>query len=135
MQLLPFLHRAGGAILPLPQVFAAMDRFLAQRVRQVKFVDRTFNCKKSYALAIWRYLAEHDNGVTNFHFEIAGELLDKECLEFLQTVRKGQFQFEVGVQSTNETTLASITRKTNSEKLRKSASAWIKSATFTSIWI
>lgn len=107
----------GVRFLPLPQVFAALDRFLAQRVRQVKFVDRTFNCKKSYALAIWRYLAEHDNGVTNFHFEIAGELLDEECLEFLKTVRKGQFQFEVGVQSTNETTLASITRKTNSEKL------------------
>ena len=107
----------GVRFLPLPQVFAAMDRFLAQRVRQVKFVDRTFNCRKSYALAIWRYLAEHDNGVTNFHFEIAGELLDEECLKFLQTVRKGQFQFEVGVQSTNETTLASITRKTNSEKL------------------
>ncbi|MBR5486298.1 MAG: B12-binding domain-containing radical SAM protein [Oscillospiraceae bacterium] len=103
----------GVRFMPLEQVFAAMDIFLANKVRQVKFVDRTFNCNKNYALAIWKYLSEHDNGVTNFHFEIAGELLDDETMDFLKTVRKEQFQFEVGVQSTNNETLAGITRKTH----------------------
>lgn len=60
---------------------------------------------------------EHDNGITNFHFEIAGELLDQETISFLSTVRKEQFQFEVGVQSTNTETLSAITRKTDTNKL------------------
>lgn len=107
----------GVRFMPLPQVLAAMDRFLAHRVRQVKFIDRTFNCHKSYAMTVWKYLAEHDNGITNFHFEVAGDLFDLDMLTFLATVRKGLFQFEVGVQSTNPLTLTSITRKTHLKKL------------------
>ena len=72
----------GVRFLPLPQVFAAMDRFLAQRVRQVKFVDRTFNCKNPMPLRFGGIWPSMTTRVTNFHFEIAGELLDKECLEF-----------------------------------------------------
>ena len=107
----------GVRFMPLEQVYHCLDIFLSKRVPQVKFVDRTFNCNKNYALSIWKYLKEHDNGITNFHFEIAGDLLDEKTIAFLSTVRKEQFQFEVGVQSTNAETLSAITRKTNTEKL------------------
>lgn len=95
----------------LEKVYAELDRFLAANVRQVKFVDRTFNCDAARALAIWQYLAAHDNGVTGFHFEMAGHLLTGEALDFLSTLREGLFQFEIGVQSTNPDTLAAIHRK------------------------
>jgi len=65
---------------PLETVYQELDFFLSQNVPQVKFVDRTFNCNKEYAMAIWRYLTEHDNGVTNFHFEMAAELLDRKSV-------------------------------------------------------
>lgn len=103
----------------LPRVFRHLDFFLKNRVRQVKFVDRTFNCDKNYAMAIWQYLKEQDNGYTNFHFEIAAELLDESMLDFLSTVRKGYFQFEIGVQSTNPLTLEHIQRRTDLSLLRR----------------
>ncbi len=84
--------------------------FLAHNVKQVKFIDRTFNCNHDHALAIWQYLKEHDNGVTNFHFEIAGELLADSELGLLEKMRPGQVQLEIGVQSTHERTLAEINR-------------------------
>ena len=104
--------------LPLSEVYRHLDFFLAHNVRQVKFVDRTFNCNKQYAMSIWKYLQEHDNGVTNFHFEIAAELLDEDTIAFLQTIRKGFFQFEIGVQSTNPKTLEHIQRITKIDLLR-----------------
>lgn len=107
----------GVRFVPLEQVYEALQKFLDHKVRQVKFIDRTFNCKKSHAMGIWRYLAEHDNGVTNFHFEITADLLDQETIAFLQTVRKGLFQFEIGVQSTNPQTIAAINRNVSYEKL------------------
>lgn len=84
--------------------------FLDRRVPQVKFVDRTFNCRHSHALAIWRYLKEHDNGITNFHFEIAADLLHEEELELLNSLRPGQVQLEIGVQSTNPETIQEVDR-------------------------
>ena len=107
----------GVRFVPLDKVYTALQKFLAHKVRQVKFIDRTFNCKKSHAMGIWRYLAEHDNGVTNFHFEITADLLDQETIAFLHTVRKGLFQFEIGVQSTNPKTIEAINRNVNFEKL------------------
>ena len=85
--------------------------FLEQKVPQVKFVDRTFNCKKDHAMAIWKFIAEHDNGVTNFHFEIAADLITEEELELLNTLRPGLVQLEIGVQSTNPQTIEAIHRK------------------------
>ena len=85
--------------------------FLEQKVPQVKFVDRTFNCKKDHAMAIWKFIAEHDNGVTNFHFEIAADLITEEELELLNTLRPGFVQLEIGVQSTNPQTIEAIHRK------------------------
>ena len=91
--------------------------FLDHKVPQVKFVDRTFNCKHDHAMAIWKYIVEHDNGVTNFHFEIAADLLREEELELMATMRPGLIQLEIGVQSTNLQTLEAIRRKTDFSRI------------------
>lgn len=101
----------GVRFQPLPKVFSELQRYLDAGVRQVKFVDRTFNVNTEFAMAIWRYLAEHDNGVTNFHFEMEGGLITEEQIQFLAGVRPGLFQFEIGVQSTNPATLAAVDRQ------------------------
>lgn len=100
----------GVRFLPMERVRADLGFFLKKRVRQVKFVDRTFNCNKKHAMAIWQYLIENDNGITNFHMEMAAHLMDDEVLELLKGARKGLFQFEIGVQSTHEPTLEAIQR-------------------------
>lgn len=97
--------------------------FLAHKVPQVKFVDRTFNCKKSHAMAIWTYIKEHDNGITNFHFEVAADLLTEDEIALIQTMRSGLIQLEIGVQSTNEKTLAEIHRKTDFEEITRKVKA------------
>lgn len=107
----------GVRFLDWDRVQTDLDIFLKQHVKQVKFVDRTFNCSKHHAVKIWSYLIANDNGITNFHFEIAGEQLDEELLTLLSTARKGLFQFEIGVQSTNTTTLDCISRATNTAQL------------------
>ena len=103
--------------MPLEQACSYLQIFLDAKVPQVKFVDRTFNCKKEHAMGIWKYLVEHDNGVTNFHFELTAHLIDDEMIAFLSTVRQGLFQFEIGVQSTNEDTIKEIRRATSTDKL------------------
>lgn len=101
----------------LEKVLPELQFFLDNRVPQVKFVDRTFNCKKSHSMAIWRYITEHDNGVTNFHFEISADLLDDEELALLKTMRPGLIQLEIGVQTTNTDTVHEIRRTMNLDKL------------------
>ncbi|MEA4973902.1 MAG: B12-binding domain-containing radical SAM protein [Candidatus Metalachnospira sp.] len=86
--------------------------FLDKRVRQVKFVDRTFNCSHEHAMMVWKYLMEHDNGITNFHMEITADILKDEAIEMLKSAREGLFQFEIGVQSTNERTIDAVKRNT-----------------------
>lgn len=95
----------------LDLVFGELDFFLKNRVKQVKFVDRTFNCNHDHAYKIWKYIKEHDNGVTNFHFEIGGDLLREEDFELFKEFRPGLIQFEIGVQSTNLSTIEAIRRK------------------------
>ncbi len=95
-----------------------LDFFIEKKVPQVKFVDRTFNCKKSHAMAIWNYIAEHDNGITNFHFEVAADLIDQEELNLIRQMRPGLIQLEIGVQSTNPKTIAEIRRKMNLDEVR-----------------
>ena len=107
----------------LPLVFDELQRLLGGSPRQVKFVDRTFNCSKAHAMGIWLFLAQNDNGRTNFHFELAGEFLDDEMISFLAGVRPGLFQFEIGVQSVNPATLKEIQRFENLEKLFANVSA------------
>lgn len=93
--------------------------FLDQRAPQVKFVDRTFNCNHRHAMEIWRYLAEHDNGITNFHFEIAADILTEEELSLLEGLRPGLVQLEIGVQSTNPDTIQEIRRVMDWERLKR----------------
>ena len=91
--------------------------FLDHKVPQVKFVDRTFNCKHEHAMAIWKYILEHDNGVTNFHFEISADLLREEEMELMSQMRPGLIQLEIGVQSTNPETIRAIHRHMDLKKL------------------
>ena len=105
----------------LEKVERELAFFLENRVPQVKFVDRTFNCSHTHAMGIWRYIRDHDNGVTNFHFEIAGDLLTEEELALLAGMRPGLVQLEIGVQSTNPDTLAAVRRKTDLKRLAKTA--------------
>ena len=92
--------------------------FIDNKVPQVKFVDRTFNCKHDHAMEIWRYITENDNGITNFHFEISADLLRSEELALMKTMRPGLIQLEIGVQSTNPQTIKDIRRTMDFEKLK-----------------
>lgn len=93
--------------------------FIDNKVPQVKFVDRTFNCKHDHAMEIWRYITEHDNGITNFHFEISADILRAEELALMKTMRPGLIQLEIGVQSTNPQTIKAIRRTMDFEKLKR----------------
>lgn len=92
--------------------------FIEKKVPQVKFVDRTFNCKHDHAMEIWRFVKEHDNGITNFHFEISADLLNEEELALIHDMRPGLIQLEIGVQSTNEPTIREIHRTMKLELLK-----------------
>ena len=92
--------------------------FIDNKVPQVKFVDRTFNCKHDHAMEIWMYITEHDNGITNFHFEISADLLRAEELALMKNMRPGLIQLEIGVQSTNPQTIKAIRRTMDFEKLK-----------------
>ncbi len=103
----------------LALVKSELKLFLEKKVKQVKFIDRTFNCNHEHAMEIWRFLLEWDNGVTNFHFEIAADLLTEEEMSILSKMRPGLVQLEIGVQSTNSTTLQEINRVTDMNKLEQ----------------
>lgn len=104
--------------LSLERVKSDMTFFLDHKVPQVKFVDRTFNAKKEHALEILKYLVEHDNGITNFHFEITASLLDLDYMEVLKKARPGLFQFEIGVQTTHQPTMHAIHRPISFDKIK-----------------
>lgn len=93
--------------------------FIEQKVPQIKFVDRTFNCNHSHAMEIWRFIKEHDNGITNFHFEISADLLNEEELNLISDMRPGLIQLEIGVQSTNEVTIQEIHRTMKLNRLKE----------------
>lgn len=97
--------------------------FLDHKVPQVKFVDRTFNCSHTHAMAIWQYLKEHDNGITNFHFEISADILKEEEIALLNQLRPGQVQLEIGVQSVNPETLEAVERTMDVDRLERIVAA------------
>lgn len=97
--------------------------FLDQNVKQVKFIDRTFNCDHKHAMEIWEYIYKHDNGVTNFHFEISADILREEEIVLLNRFRPGLAQLEIGVQSTNSETIRAIHRVMDVDKLEKIVAA------------
>lgn len=99
------------------RVCSELDFFLEKKVPQVKFVDRTFNCKKDHALPILQHILEYDNGITNFHFEVAADLLDDDYFELLEKMRPGAVQLEIGVQSTYRKTIDAIDRKMDFDKV------------------
>ena len=103
----------------LEKVFRELGILLDKKVPQVKFVDRTFNCRREHASAIWRYITEHDNGVTNFHFEISADLLTEEDLELMSLMRPGLIQLEIGVQSVNPDTIREIRRVMKFEEVKR----------------
>ena len=103
----------------LSLVTKELQFFLDRRVPQVKFVDRTFNCKKSHSMAIWQYLLEHDNGITNFHFEISSDLLDDDELALMKQMRPGLIQLEIGVQTTNPVVVKEIRRTMDLDKVAR----------------
>lgn len=107
----------GVRFLSLERVYSDLQFFLDHNIKQVKFVDRTFNCNKNHALNIWEYIQKNDNNITNFHFEITADLIDDEIIKFLKTIRTGLFQFEIGIQSTNIETIEYIKRKVDFELL------------------
>lgn len=103
----------------LDLVLSELQFFLEHKVKQVKFIDRTFNCNKEHAMAIWKYLLEHDNGVTNFHFEVAADIMTEEEFAIIQQMRPGLIQLEIGVQSTNGDTIAEIRRVMDLDRVQK----------------
>lgn len=101
---------------PLDLVFNDIRKLWNMGVKQIKFVDRTFNLDKKRTLLIWQHLYENYlDG--NFHFEISADRLSDEELEFLRKLPKGFFQMEIGVQSTYNKTLEAINRKTDTKRL------------------
>lgn len=106
----------------LDKVYEELDFFIEQRVPQVKFVDRTFNCNRKHARAIWKHLLENDNGITNFHFEVSADLIEDEDLVIMEKMRPGLIQLEIGVQSTFGPTIQEIHRTMNLDKLREKVS-------------
>lgn len=109
----------GVRLRDMEKVKEELHFFLEHRVAQVKFVDRTFNCNREHTSAIWEYIHEHDNGITNFHFEIAAEILTEEELDLLSKMRPGLVQLEIGVQSANPDTLREINRHADLDRLRE----------------
>lgn len=103
--------------LSVDRVKEDLSFFFSEKVNQVKFLDRTFNWDKKRSLELFRFLIENDNGVTNFHFEVCADLLDDEIMSALKRARRGLFQFEIGIQSTNEPTLKAVNRSTDTEKV------------------
>lgn len=112
----------GVRYFPIDKVQKDLMTFINQKVMQVKFVDRTFNADRKRALDIMTFIHENDNGYTNFHFEITATMLDEDTLQFLEKVRPELFQFEVGVQSTNEKTLKEIDRNIPFERIKETCS-------------
>ena len=107
----------------MEKVKRELQFFLDRKVPQVKFVDRTFNCNREHAMEIWRYIKEHDNGVTNFHFEVAADIMTQEQLEVLSDMRPGLVQLEIGIQTTNEQTLHEINRYVNTDHIAQVVAA------------
>lgn len=102
---------------PLSRVMKELDIFINREVKQVKFVDRTFNWDEARSIKLFQFLMDRDNGITNFHMEMCGDLIGKELLDLLSDARPGLFQFEIGVQSTNPSVLAAVNRASDLQRL------------------
>lgn len=102
----------------LERIKQELQYFINKKVKIVKFVDRTFNCNPKYAMEIWKYLIESKTK-TKFHFEISADILTEQEIELLKKAPKDMFQFEVGVQTTNDDVLKNINRFVNFEHIKE----------------
>lgn len=109
----------GVRFFSLERAKSDLKKLIDIGVDQIKFVDRTFNAKKGYAMEIMNFIRAQNTKGINFHFEVTAHLIDDDMLDFLETVEEGLFQFEVGVQSTNADTLKAIDRTTDFDKLSR----------------
>ncbi|MBC7087694.1 MAG: B12-binding domain-containing radical SAM protein [Tissierellales bacterium] len=103
----------------LERIYQDIDYLVKRKVKQIKFIDRTFNANKNFARKILDYIIALDPDEVNFHFEITARLFETEDIEYFKTVKEGLFQFEIGMQSTNEKTLKEIDRNENYEKVKE----------------
>lgn len=111
---------SGVRYRPWELIHHELELFTSHNVRQVKFVDRTFNAKKSHFLPILQYIASLPAACrTNFHFELAADYLDLDTIQLLQTLPKGRVQLEIGIQSTNEKVLQRVQRKNNWKNIKE----------------
>lgn len=108
---------SGVRYFDIDRVKKDLSNLINSKVKQVKFVDRTFNANKKYAMEIMNFIIDKNPKNMNFHFEVTAHLMDEEVLSFLEDVKEGLFQFEIGVQSTNLDTIESIGRTTDFKKL------------------
>ncbi|MGL4730017.1 MAG: B12-binding domain-containing radical SAM protein [Clostridium sp.] len=108
----------GVRFLSIDRVKKELQYFIDKKVRLVKFVDRTFNCNEEFANDIWKYLIDNES-ISKFHFEISADLLREKSIKTLSKAKKGLFQFEVGVQTTNDTVLNNINRHVNFSKIKE----------------
>lgn len=109
----------GVRFFSLERVKEDLGNLIDAKVRQVKFVDRTFNTKKEYAMEIMEFIMDKNPDNMNFHFEVTAHLLDSEMLDFLSKAKEGLFQFEIGIQSTNQKTIETIGRTTDIQKAKE----------------
>lgn len=107
----------GVRYMGIERVKRDLDNLIEGGVRQVKFVDRTFNADREFSREIMEHIVKKDPEGVNFHFEVTAHLVDKDQLDFFKTIKEGLFQFEIGVQSTNPKTIHAIGRSTDLDKL------------------
>jgi len=115
----------GVRYFSMDRVYRDIAAFISNNVKQVKLVDRTFNCNKKRCIEIMEYILSR-NGTTNFHFEISAKLIDSDFLNTVKKAPKGVFQFEIGIQSTNENTLEEIERNESFKDIRDNISKIIE---------
>ncbi|MBW9155169.1 B12-binding domain-containing radical SAM protein [Clostridium sp. FP2] len=108
----------GVRFMDLERVKVDLKFLIDKNVKLIKFVDRTFNCSDEFAMGIWEYLMSLDTETT-FHFEISADILNDKQLKLLEKAPKGRFQFEVGVQTTNNEVLKNINRFVVFEDIKK----------------
>lgn len=108
----------GVRFLDIERVKSELQFLIDKKVRLIKFVDRTFNCNSKFSIAIWSFLIDQPTD-TVFHFEISADILKKEEIELLAKAPKGRFQFEVGVQTTNDEVLRNINRFVNFDDIKE----------------
>nr|WP_243425610.1 B12-binding domain-containing radical SAM protein [Clostridium paridis] len=115
----------GVRFLPADRVKKELQFFMDNKVKLVKFVDRTFNCNHKFSMDIWSFLINSDTN-TRFHFEISADILTEEELKLLSTAPKGRFQFEVGVQTTDNKVLNNINRFVNFNEIKEKVEEMMK---------